>query len=53
MQVEEGAPLTLGLKFESPRLRSTSKEAFVLILIFGICVALVFGWKQKTVQNQA
>ncbi len=53
VQVEEGAPLTLGLKFESPRLRSTSKEAFVLILIFGICVALVFGWKQKTVQNQA
>lgn len=48
VQVEQNAPLKLDLKFESPRIRSTSKEAFVLILVFGVCVALVFGWKRKT-----
>jgi hypothetical protein len=48
VQVEEDAPLGLELKFESPRIRSASKEAFVLILVFGICVALIFGWKRKT-----
>ncbi len=45
VQVEENQPLTLDLKFESPRLRNTSREAFVLLLVFGICAALAFGWR--------
>jgi hypothetical protein len=47
LQVKEDAPLELKLKFDSPRERSTSREAFVLILVFGICAALIFGWRRK------
>lgn len=50
VQVAKDAPLSLELKFEAPQVRSTSGEALVLVLVLGICVALVFGWRQKVGQ---
>lgn len=51
VQVGKDAPLSLDLKFEAPRMRSRGGEAFVLVLVFGICVALVFGWKQRAARS--
>ena len=47
VQVAKDAPLSLELKFQGPQLRSTSREAFVLLLTLGICAALVIGWKRR------
>ena len=48
VQVGQDVPLGLDLRFEEPRTRNSSREAIVLILTFGICVALVLGWRRKT-----
>ena len=47
VQVEEGAALRLDLRFEAPQIRDTSKEAVVLLVVLGLCAALVFGWRLR------
>ena len=47
VKVKRDAPLTLDLRFESPRVRSSSREAIVIILVLALIGILFLGLKRR------